>query len=51
MLTPVEDDGESSCSELLEPEAAEDERKAEGFRRERAIQLGFSPQKEARVVN
>jgi proteasome activator subunit 4 len=46
MLTPVEDDGESSCSELLEAEAIEDEKKAEKLKRERAQQLGFIPQKE-----
>lgn len=46
MLTPVEDDGESSCSEMLETEAVEDEKKAERFKKERAHQLGFVPQKE-----
>ena len=29
MLTPVEDDGESSCSEMLEAEATEDEKNFE----------------------
>jgi proteasome activator subunit 4 len=47
MLTPVEDDGESSCSELLEAEAGtEDDRTAERQRKERAQDLGFAPQKE-----
>ena len=67
MLTPVEDDGESSCSEMLDSEVPFEEREAEedksaerylfifsteplGFflryRKERAIQLGFFPQKE-----
>ena len=29
MLTPVEDDGESSCSEMLDNEAPDEERETE----------------------